>query len=457
MSSLLQLETGFDLRGLDALFRGHAPRLQHMRDAAAFARDLRASFALCQESARHLERSALLHDIGYAPSLHRFGFHPLDGALFLETQGEHPWVVEGVLRHSLADRKRPEHPDVRAHYLAKKMLVDAAWLVRAVTIADWRAAGVGGRVSFGRRLEDIVTRNADNTEKIRRATDMVDVVRDWFCAWAAALPGLPWIFCDLDNTLVPPGQAFPAVNTAAIRAYVAAGGRISLATGKHPLAIAALVRDLDLPTPQIAANGTCLLEQGGIRVLAHLENAARDLVTGIETLGLPFVIYRTQGIEAGTVWSAEFGDLFEYYGELRPEAQVCGPALKILCLADAADVRREEDLRGLARSMDVDCCRSDAHFLEFQPRTGNKGQATRTVMEEFGWPVLHSLGIGDAENDESLFALCGGCAAVGNAAQTLQREADWILGPCVHGGVGEFLDRVRHGGWQGLRAGNVRI
>lgn len=449
--------SGFDVRVLEPLFVDHLPRLAHMRDAASFAKDFADSFSLPADHAALLSRSALLHDLGYAPTLHRFGYHPLDGALFLEEQGEHPWIVEGVLRHSWAGRKAGLHPDVIAHYARRPSLSEADWLVRAVTVADWRAAGVGGRVSFARRFQDIAIRNPHNPDKIRRAGIMVDEVRNWFLDWAREMSvdrPLPWVFCDVDNTLIRPGDRLSDANKSAIGAYVDARGAFSLATGKHPLSIAPLARELGLSTIQVAGNGSCLLENGRITVLAELGAAAEALAAALEGLGLPIAVYRPECIETGGRWPQSLDEIFVHYGEIRPtRTRQSGAALKILCIVDGDDLRREEELRLLASELGVDCCRSDRHFLEFLPKGGNKGHAARTVMERAGWPVLHSLAIGDTENDEPLFALCGACAAIGNASEWARQGADWTVGPCTQDGVGGFLDRVREGrGWAGLRS-----
>lgn len=451
-------ESGFDIRALEPLFVDHLPRLAHMCDSASFAGDLARSFFLTEERGKLLTRAALLHDIGYAPTLRRFGYHSLDGALFLEEQGEHPWIVEGVLRHSWAGRKAGLDPDVSASYARRPPLSEADWLVRAVTVADWRAAGVGGRVSFARRFQDIATRNPDNPDKVRRAGIMVNEVRDWFFDLArdmAADRPLPWVFCDVDNTLIRPGDRLSAPNKAAIRAYVDAGGAFSLATGKHPLSIAPLARELGLSTIQVAGNGSCLLENGEIKVLAELGEAAEALALALESRGLPIAVYRPEGIETGARWPQSLDEIFEHYGEIRPtRVRQSGAALKILCIVDGDDLRREEELRLLAAEQGVDCCRSDRHFLEFLPKGGNKGQAARVVMAQAGWPVLHSLAIGDTENDEPLFALCGACAAIGNASEWARQGTDWTVGPCTQDGVGGFLDQVRRGrGWAGLRSG----
>jgi HAD superfamily hydrolase (TIGR01484 family) len=428
-----------------------------MRDAAAFARDLGASFGLDSRHGGLLERAALLHDVGYAPALHRFGYHPLDGAMFLEERGEHPWIVEGVLRHSQADRKTDRFPGVTGEYARRHPLDEAAWLVRAVTVADWRAAGVGGRVSFARRFQDIAARNPHNPDKVRRAKVMVAEVRDWFLEWAADMSGrgaLPWVFCDVDNTLVRPGSGLSAAARAAIGAYRGAGGRFSLSTGKHPLSIAPLVRELGLESTQVAGNGTCLLGRDGVTVLADLGEAADPLRAALEGLGLTIAVYREGGIEPGRTWDDRLDEVFDRYAEIRPvRTPLHGRVLKILCIADDSDMRREEDLRRLAAGVGADCCRSDRHFLEFVPRGGNKGLAARAAMELAGWPVLHSIALGATENAEPMFALCGACAAVDGASEEARRGADWVIGRCEDDGVARFLDRLSaHGGWPGLRS-----
>ncbi len=57
----------------------------------------------------HVVAAAWLHDIGYAPDLVCTGFHPLDGAWFLQSLGYPPEVVSLVGWHSAAERE--------AHYL----------------------------------------------------------------------------------------------------------------------------------------------------------------------------------------------------------------------------------------------------------------------------------------------------------------------------------------------------
>lgn len=52
--------------------------------------------------AEDLHVAAILHDIGYAPSIAHTRFHPLDGARFLDVEGYPDRVVALVARHSCA-------------------------------------------------------------------------------------------------------------------------------------------------------------------------------------------------------------------------------------------------------------------------------------------------------------------------------------------------------------------
>ena len=52
--------------------------------------------------AEDLQVAAILHDIGYAPTIAHTRFHPLDGARFLEAEGYPERVTALVARHSCA-------------------------------------------------------------------------------------------------------------------------------------------------------------------------------------------------------------------------------------------------------------------------------------------------------------------------------------------------------------------
>jgi predicted hydrolase (HD superfamily) len=83
----------------DAALHEHAARTAHA--AAALAQRIRGS------NPADVTAAAWLHDIGYASSVRRTGFHPLDGALFLIKDRWPERIVRLVAHHSLAALEAP--------------------------------------------------------------------------------------------------------------------------------------------------------------------------------------------------------------------------------------------------------------------------------------------------------------------------------------------------------------
>jgi HAD superfamily hydrolase (TIGR01484 family) len=433
---------------LDELFHQNPARLRHMRDAASVAQDVADLGGVAPDVCRQLETAALAHDLGYAPQLQRTGYHPLDGALFLEECGEDPLVVEAVLRHSRAGLRSDLPPAVQQVYGQRPPRPEATWLVDAVTWCDWRAAGIGGRVGLGARLQDILQRHSGDEAKARRARALVAAVR----AYAAGMidrRGLPWVVCDIDNTLLFPGGELPSAVFQSLARYQSCGGRISLASGKHPLSTLAHARDWGLDGWHVAANGTCAVRQGRVEVVAHLEEA-EPLVEALSSQGLGLAVYRVGGIEPRGAWQEEYSAAFARYGELRPQGErLPGPVLKILAVLDAQCQEAEARLRRTVQEAGCTVCRSDRHFLEILPSGCGKGTAAAWIFAQEGWPLLASLAVGDNENDAQMFHLCGLAAVVDNAPQEVAALADVRIPPCAAGGVGALLDTLREAGVRG--------
>lgn len=427
---------------LDSFFTKNPKRLQHMRDAALVAADVAALMQLAPVATQQLARAALAHDIGYAPALVRTGYHPLDGALFLEACGEDPWVVEAVLRHSRAGEGDHLPPTIRQEYARRVPLCEAAWLVDATTLCDWRAAGVGGRVSLGQRLWDIVDRHPGNEAKAKRAQRLVAEVRqDLACRMD--MRGLPWLVCDIDNTLLVPGEELPLAVQAAFVRYLEAGGRVSLASGKHPVSILAHAQKWGLCGWHVAANGTCAVGPGGVEVVAHLPEFAEDLVAALSAMDLGVAVYRVAGIEPRGAWQEAYSAAFARYGELVPAGtRLHGPILKLLVVLEEGAAQIEARVRQEAQEAGCEVCRSDRHFLEILPEGCGKGTAARWIFSQENWPVLASIAVGDNENDAHLFALCGLAAAVANAAPRVQATADVHIPACTAAGVAQLIDAL---------------
>jgi hypothetical protein len=132
---------------------GLPARLAHV--AGVSARLSRAA-ALVPADLRTLTAAAAwLHDIGYAPSVRRTGFHPLDGARFLEANGYPGVVCQLVGHHSGAEYEatvRGLGAELAQFPMPEQGVLDL------LTWADMTTSPTGATVSLAERVEEILLR-----------------------------------------------------------------------------------------------------------------------------------------------------------------------------------------------------------------------------------------------------------------------------------------------------------
>lgn len=124
-------------------------RWKHVQAVARKAEELRPALGA---DADLLVASAWLHDIGYVSKLQDTGFHPIDGARYLHTQGVQSRLCGLVANHSGARYEAPMRglDDAQAEYADESSLArDGLWY------ADMTTSPVGEPVQFGERLREI--------------------------------------------------------------------------------------------------------------------------------------------------------------------------------------------------------------------------------------------------------------------------------------------------------------
>lgn len=108
--------------------------------------------------------AAYLHDIGYAPSLQKTGFHPLDGAYYLQKQNQDR-LASLVAYHSEAQF------EAQLRHLTSELAVfprEHSFIADALTYCDMTTNSIGQHVSFQQRLNDIF-RRYDETHIVSQA------------------------------------------------------------------------------------------------------------------------------------------------------------------------------------------------------------------------------------------------------------------------------------------------
>jgi putative nucleotidyltransferase with HDIG domain len=127
-------------------------RWTHVQAVADKARALAG--VLSKEDAGLLVAAALLHDVGYAPSLNRLGFHAVDGARFLRAQGQER-LARLVAHHSGA-RFEAEERDLVEELTA--FPVEDGPVMDALTFADMTTGPAGQAMTLDERIEEVQRR-----------------------------------------------------------------------------------------------------------------------------------------------------------------------------------------------------------------------------------------------------------------------------------------------------------
>ncbi|MEU6829920.1 HD domain-containing protein [Nocardia beijingensis] len=143
-------------------------RLRHVEGVArraALASDL-------ADDAELLVAAGWLHDVGYAPSLVRTGFHPLDGASFLREAGVSERLCALVANHSCA------YVEARNRGLVIEWPDEEGPLRDALWWADMTTTASGEDTTLFERLSDVYRRYGDSDVVTRSLREAEPALRD---------------------------------------------------------------------------------------------------------------------------------------------------------------------------------------------------------------------------------------------------------------------------------------
>jgi hypothetical protein len=116
----------------------------------------------------HLIASAYLHDIGYAPPIKTTGFHPLDGACYLQSNNQNR-LASLTAYHSEAQFEAALRGLLTE---LEKFPREYSEVADALTYCDLTTSPIGQRVTLEERIADILKRYGETdivTQALRKA------------------------------------------------------------------------------------------------------------------------------------------------------------------------------------------------------------------------------------------------------------------------------------------------
>lgn len=166
-------------RDLLAQLHDGGQRWRHTQAVAS--RAAQAAEFLTTEDGAVVQAAAWLHDIGYAPSLQRCGFHPLDGAISVRDDLGWP-LVAGLVAHHSGARFVAAQRELGP--LMRQFADPRTWtgpLADALTWADQTTGPGGETVTVEARLREMLARHGPDSPNARcnaeRAPVLVAAVR----------------------------------------------------------------------------------------------------------------------------------------------------------------------------------------------------------------------------------------------------------------------------------------
>lgn len=258
-----------------------------------------------------------------------------------------------------------------------------------------------------------------------------------------------FVLSDVDGTLLHPDHSLSQRTADAIRAMREAGVIFSLASGRPPKAMRHLIETFGIDVPVAGFNGGTLVNPDGSILVAHHLPAEAALITlslfssepDVEVWVFadgdwlrrdppgPMVQREADGLGYGPV----VVESFEPYLDRVDKIVAASNNTQLLVELEAQLQPKVQGLAQVSRSQPV--------YLDVTAMLANKGEALKTLAEHLGVPLAQTAAIGDGGNDPAMFHMAGLSIAMGQAEETVKRQANVVTGSNVEDGAAEAFER----------------
>ncbi|KQM50916.1 hydrolase [Pseudomonas sp. Leaf15] len=265
----------------------------------------------------------------------------------------------------------------------------------------------------------------------------------------AAIHPIQLVLSDVDGTLLHPDHSLSQRTADTVRALRDAGVFFSLASGRPPKAMLHLIETFGIDVPVAGFNGGTLINPDGSILVAHHLPAEAALVTlalfsaepDVEVWVFadgdwlrrdppgPMMQREADGLGYGPV----VVESFEPYLDRVDKIVAASNNTQLLIELEAQLQPKVQGLAQVSRSQPV--------YLDVTAMLANKGEALKTLAAHLGVPMQQTAAIGDGGNDPAMFAVAGLSIAMGQAEETVKRQASVVTGSNVEDGAAEAIER----------------
>lgn len=264
----------------------------------------------------------------------------------------------------------------------------------------------------------------------------------------------PLIVSDFDGTLVHKDGTISNENKEKISAYIQAGGKFAVSTGRLPAGILPRVRELGLTGMVCCCQGAIIMDiETGQPILEGKlpYETTLAIVEKMEELNLHIHLY-----DAWEYYSNRDDDGLKFYEKAvrvkaklvtdRPMSQFVKEnhfqSYKILAMVEEKDNARIIQEIKKADFVGCEVTKSDNFLVEVINANYSKGTAVEYLANYYQIPLKKTIAIGDQHNDLPMIERAGLGIAVHNADESLKAKADYVTDRAhEEGAVAEVIEK----------------
>lgn len=252
---------------------------------------------------------------------------------------------------------------------------------------------------------------------------------------------------DLDGTLIKTGEdlVYPAVQDA-IRAAIAKGTIVSIATGRPYSFTRSIALKLGLTAPLICYQGAIIQTMGG-HILRSIYFSGQTLAPALELARQRQWQYYLEGdgvnyMEQGLRYNERLFTIHPQPKRFVPD--LGDPSIRTnqfsIFLPDTIEAGHLSELENVLGPAAI-VMRTEAHFINVIPAGVSKGDAVAWLANSLDIPQSAVMAVGDSFNDVSMIQWAGVGVAMGGAQQEVKSKADWVAPPFGEQGAAAALHR----------------